>query len=115
TIWLILILRRNIGNIAALAGAALLAISPGAVYLSRYFIHETLLVFFTLGLIVAALRFYETARSRYLMLAAAAAALVFATKETAFISAGVLLVALLSTAIVMRLRMLNVRTELPLH
>ncbi len=107
TIWLILILRRNIGNIAALAGAALLAVSPGAVYLSRYFIHETLLVFFTLGLIVAALRFYETARSRYLMLAAAAAALVFATKETAFISAGVLLVALLSTAIVMRLRRVN--------
>ena len=115
TIWLILILRRNIGNIAALAGAALLAISPGAVYLSRYFIHETLLVFFTLGLIVAALRFYETARSRYLMLAAAAAALVFATKETAFISAGVLLISFFSTAIFMRLRKLNDSKELAVN
>ncbi len=112
TIWLILILRRNIGSIAAPAGAALLAVSPGAVYLSRYFIHETLLVFFTLGFVVAALRFYETARSRYAMLAAAAAALVFATKETAFISAGVLLVALLSTAIIMRSRKLNESTGL---
>src|SRR5438874_7459193 len=115
TIWLVLTLRRRIGTIAALAGAALLAVSPGAVYLSRYFIHETLLVFFMLGLIVAALRFYETARSRYLMLAAAAAALVFATKETAFILAGVLLISFFSTVIFMRLRKLNDSKELAVN
>src|SRR6267378_7515088 len=86
TIWLLLTLRRHIGPIAALASAALLAISPGAVYLSRYFIHETLLVFFTLSVVVATLRFYESVRPSYLLLAAASAALVFATKETAFIS-----------------------------
>lgn len=104
TICLVLTLRRRVGTIAALSGATLLAISPGAVYLSRYFIHEMLLVFFTLGVVIAALRFYESARPVYLMLAAASAALMFATKETAIISAGVLLIALASTAVFAWLR-----------
>jgi len=107
TIWLVLTLRRRIGAIAALAGAALLAISPGSVYLSRYFIHETLLVFFTLSVVVATLKFYESVRPSYLLLAAASAALAFATKETAIISAGVLLIALASTAVLARLRKIH--------
>ena len=56
TVGLVFALRRNLGTIATLSAAGLLAISPGAVYLSRYFIHETLFVFFTLGIVVAALR-----------------------------------------------------------
>src|SRR5947207_15332029 len=104
TIWLVLTLRRRIGTIAALAGATLLAVSPGAVYLSRYFIHETLFVFFMLGLVVAASRFYETARPVYVMLPTAAAALLFATKETAIITAAVLLIALGLTAMLGKLR-----------
>jgi len=95
TIWLVLLLRKRIGTIGALAAAGLIAISPGAVYLSRYFIHETLFVFFTLGLVVATLKFYEQARPRYLILASISAALMFATKETAIISVGVLLIALI--------------------
>jgi uncharacterized protein (TIGR03663 family) len=90
TIWLILSLRRNIGALAALTAAALIAVSPGAVYYSRYFIHETLFVFFTLGIVVATLRFYETGRALYAMLAAGSAAMLFATKETAFVSVGTL-------------------------
>lgn len=104
TIWLVLTLRRRVGTIAALTGAVLLAISPGAIYLSRYFIHEPLVVFFTLAIVVAALRFYESLRPLYLLLAAAAAALLFATKETAIISVGVLLIALASTIVLARLR-----------
>ncbi|MEP6912930.1 MAG: flippase activity-associated protein Agl23, partial [bacterium] len=107
TVWLVLTLRRRIGTIAALAGAALLAISPGAVYLSRYFIHETLLVFFILSVVVASLCFYESMRPSYLLLAAASAALAFATKETAIISAGVLLMALGSTIVMARLRKIH--------
>ena len=57
TVWLVLLLRRHLGWIGSLAAALLLAISPGAVYLSRYFIHEPLFVFFTLGLVVAALKY----------------------------------------------------------
>ena len=95
TVGLIFTLRRNLGTIATLGAALLLAISPGAVYLSRYFIHETLFVFFTLGLVVATLKFYEQARPLYLILASISAALMFATKETAIISVGVLLIALI--------------------
>jgi len=104
TVWLVLTLRRRIGRNSALAAAGLLAVSPGAVYLSRYFIHETLFVFFTLAAVAAAIRFYESARPMYLMLAAAATALLFATKETAMISVGVLLIALASTAMFIKLR-----------
>ncbi|MDQ3135099.1 MAG: TIGR03663 family protein [Acidobacteriota bacterium] len=151
-VWLALSLRRQIGMIGALAAAVLLAVSPGMVFFSRYYIHEMLFVFFTLGLVVAALKFYErqtkplTDDLRKLALAGAAAialvlaalgavywpqffrigtffvglclsvvaamlwtndgarswywlagwialALLFATKETAFISVGVLLIA----------------------
>src|SRR2546423_11584692 len=107
TIWLVLTLRRRIGTIAALAAAALLAISPGSAYLSRYFIHETLLVFFLLSVVVATLGFYESARLSYLVLATAPAALAFATKETTIISAGILLIALASTMVLARLRKIH--------
>ncbi len=97
TIGLVLALRRNVGTIATLAAAGLLAISPGAVYLSRYFIHETLFVFFTLGIVVAVIRYYESSHPVYLLLASVSAALLFATKETAIISVAVLLIALVCT------------------
>ena len=104
TIWLVLLLRRRLGTIGSLTAAALLAISPGAVYLSRYFIHESLFVFFTLGVVVAALRYYEEKHPIYLVLAACSAALLFATKETAIISAAVLLIAFVVTHVYRHLR-----------
>jgi uncharacterized protein (TIGR03663 family) len=97
TVGLILLLRRRLGSIGSLSAAGLLAISPGAVYLSRYTIHETLFVFFTIAIVVAVLRFYEDGHPVYLILASISAALLFATKETAFVSAGVLLLAVAST------------------
>jgi len=97
TVWLVFLLRRQIGSFGTLAAATLIAISPGAVYLSRYFIHETLFVFFTLGLVIAALKYYDERHPLYLILAAISAALLFATKETALISAGVLIIALIVT------------------
>lgn len=103
TIGLIFLLRRRLGTVATLAAGLMLAVSPGAVYLSRYFIHETLFVFFTLGIVVAALRFYDERNPTYLMPVAACAALLFATKETAMISAGVLIIALGSTWLYMSL------------
>ncbi|GAC1446638.1 MAG: hypothetical protein NVSMB56_07230 [Pyrinomonadaceae bacterium] len=93
TVALMFALRRRIGTLGVLTAAALIAVSPGNVYVSRYFIHETMFVFFTLGIVVGVLRFYETTSAIYLLLASASAALLFATKETAFISVGVLLIA----------------------
>ena len=97
TVWLVLTLRRRLGTVGTLCAAALLAASPGAVYLSRYFIHETLFVFFTLGIVVAGLKYYEDGHPVYLVLTSASAALLFATKETAVISVSVLGIALATT------------------
>jgi uncharacterized protein (TIGR03663 family) len=89
-VWLVLSLRRWVGAVAALAAAALVAVSPAFVFYSRYFIHEIPFIFFTLALVVAALRFRDTGSAFDLVLASASAALMFATKETAFISIGTL-------------------------
>ena len=104
TIWLVLLLRKRIGTVGVLSAAALLAVSPGAVYLSRYFIHEPLFVFFTLGIVVAALKYYDSGRASYLILASISAALMVATKETWIINAPVLLIALITTSSYFRLR-----------
>jgi uncharacterized protein (TIGR03663 family) len=104
TIGLVLLLRKRLGTIGALSAAALIAISPGAVYLSRYFIHESLFVFFTLAIVVAALKYYDSGRAVYLILASISAALLVATKETWIINAPVLLIALITTALYFKLR-----------
>ncbi|HEY0729490.1 MAG TPA: flippase activity-associated protein Agl23 [Pyrinomonadaceae bacterium] len=103
TIGLIFTLRRWLGTIATLTAALLLAISPGAVYLSRYFIHETQFVFFTFAIVVSCLYLYEHRNPFCLIPAAASGALLFATKETAFISVGVLIIALAVTFVYLRL------------
>jgi uncharacterized protein (TIGR03663 family) len=104
TVWLALLLRKRIGTVGALSAAALIGISPGAVYFSRYFIHEMLFVFFTAGIVVAILKYYDTARPLYLALAAASAGLMTATKETWIISGPVLLIALITTEVYIWLR-----------
>ncbi|MGQ0761267.1 MAG: flippase activity-associated protein Agl23 [Acidobacteriota bacterium] len=104
TIGLALLLRKRLGAIGALSAATLIAISPGAVYLSRYFIHESLFVFFTLGIIVAAVKYYDTGAGVYLILAAISAALMTATKETWIINGPVLLIALITTNLYFSLR-----------
>jgi uncharacterized protein (TIGR03663 family) len=104
TVWLILCLRWRLGTVASLAGAALLAVSPGAVYMSRYFIHESLFVFFTLAIVYAALKYWDEANPLYLIFVAISAALLFATKETAIISVIVLVIALGSTVVYAWLR-----------
>lgn len=104
TILLALMLRKRLGSIGALSAAGLIAISPGAVYLSRYFIHESLFVFFMLGIIVASLRYFDSGRSLHLILGSICAALLVATKETWIINLPVLLIALVVTAIYFWLR-----------
>jgi uncharacterized protein (TIGR03663 family) len=103
-VWLVFYFRRSIGMFGSLAGALLVAVSPGFVFFSRYFIHEILFVFFTLSLAVTVMRYRETARPLYLMLASASAASLFATKETYIITAAVLMLALLCAHLYMSFR-----------
>lgn len=104
TIGLALMLRSRLGKIGALSAAALIAISPGTVYLSRYFIHESLYVFFTLAVIVAVLKYYDSGETVYAILAAISAGLLVATKETWIINLPVLVIALLSTVVYFMIR-----------
>ncbi|HEY0658775.1 MAG TPA: phospholipid carrier-dependent glycosyltransferase, partial [Pyrinomonadaceae bacterium] len=153
-------LRKYIGTIGSLAAALMLALSPGMVFISRYFIHEIFFVFCSLGVVLGVLFFIEgrkagvfaaawtalllltcllppamnlsgligeqnttlvlilrisffaveavltffimkfllnwnEGRFVYLLLASASLALFFATKETAFITIGTMLIACL--------------------
>ncbi|HET7217684.1 MAG TPA: flippase activity-associated protein Agl23 [Vicinamibacterales bacterium] len=94
------LLKREAGIVAALTAAALLAVSAGAVYFSRYFIHEMLLVCFTFGVVLCSILWWTRGRSVFLYLAAASAGLMFATKETAIISGVVLTAAALGSVVV---------------
>lgn len=164
TVVLVLYLRRYLGKIGSLSAALFLALSPGMVFISRYFIHETFFTFCTLAIVVSIVLFIEReaagplakvwlaillaacfipsglnvaayfsdgnatalwafriaiiivelaliyfvlksllewreGRPIYLLLAAASAALLFATKETAFISIGTMVIATVAARI----------------
>jgi len=99
TVLLVLALQKRIGAIGTLSAAAVLGASPGAVYFSRYFIHETLLVFFTLATVAALARYVEKHEWWTLVFASASIGFLFATKETAIITVGVLTVAAIGTFI----------------
>ena len=102
-VWLLLCLRRQLGTFGALAAAALATVSPGFVFFSRYFIHEILFIFFTLGVIVALLRYPETGRPRYFMLAVTSLAMMGTTKETWVITVAVWAIAIPCTMLWLRM------------
>jgi len=56
-------LKRYIGKIGSLAAALFLALSPGMVYISRYFIHEMFFVFLSLAIVVSVVMFIEKRRA----------------------------------------------------
>jgi uncharacterized protein (TIGR03663 family) len=80
--------RRLAGDAALLAAALALAVGPGFVYFSRTAIHEIHLVLFAALWAAALARFAAAPGVAWAALAAAAAALAFATKETALLTAG---------------------------
>lgn len=55
-------LRRYIGKIGSLFAALFLALSPGMVYISRYFIHEMFFVFLSLAVVAGVVFFIEKRR-----------------------------------------------------
>lgn len=57
------LLRRYIGNIGSLSAALFLALSPGLVFISRYFIHEMFFVFLSFGIVLAIVSFIERRRA----------------------------------------------------
>ncbi len=85
-ILLLLLLADGLGRLATIWAALFMAVSPAMVYYSRYFIHEMLLVFFTLLTIAAGWRYWRTRKSWWAAVAGAGLGLMFATKETFVLS-----------------------------
>ena len=99
TIILIWPLRTHLGSVGVVVAAFCMAISPGLVYFSRDFIHEMAFGCFSMGVVTGAWRFAETKKSHWLLLLSVSAGFLFATKETAIITAVVLLIAIICAAL----------------
>ena len=108
TVGIVLGLRPVLGTLAALVAAGLIAISPGMVYISRYFIHEMLLVAGTIGFVGSVLLYLRTGKPAFVISAAVALALMATTKESWIIELGVLGIAAVAAVIYV-----NVRTGRP--
>jgi uncharacterized protein (TIGR03663 family) len=92
TVLLVAVLAAPLGRWPAFAAAALAATAPPAVYYSRYFIQETLLVTFVLGAFLAARTWWRTGLTRWALVAGACAGFAQSTKASAplFLGAGAL-------------------------
>lgn len=82
---LLLLLAGGLSREASLAAASLAAVSPAMTYYSRFYIQETLLVFFLAGLIAAGWRYARTRSGWWALAAGVSAGLMYATKETSVI------------------------------
>jgi uncharacterized protein (TIGR03663 family) len=71
-----------LGRQATVWAALFIAISPAFVFYSRYFIHETLLVFFAFLTFVAGWKYWRTRRLGWALLAGLGLGFMSATKET---------------------------------
>ena len=81
-IGLLPLLADGLGRSGTLWAALFTATSPAFVFYSRYFIHEMLLVFFTVLALAAGWRYWRSRRLGWVLLAGAALGLMDATKET---------------------------------
>jgi uncharacterized protein (TIGR03663 family) len=82
-----------LGLPAAASAALFTAVSPAMVYYSRYFIHETLLVFFTFGAMLALFGYLRRPSAGRALAAGAMFGLMYATKETWIVAAVCMLLA----------------------
>ena len=84
---LLVLLADGLGRPAVVMAALLAAISPAMVFYSRYYIQETLLVFFMLAALGCGWRYLRTRRLAWILAAGAAVGMMHATKETWILSA----------------------------
>jgi len=82
-------IRDYIGKIAAWIAAFLLAVSPSMVYFSRFAREDIYMACFTLLMVVAVARYVRDRKMRWIVLAAVAFALSYATSEATFLTIAV--------------------------
>jgi len=78
-------LRDYLGKLGAWIASFLLAVSPSMVYFSRFAREDIYFACFTLLLVVATARYVRTRKMRWIVIAAAAFSLAYATKESTFL------------------------------
>ncbi len=87
--------RDHLGDVGLPVAAFAIAVSPALVFFSRYFIHEMMFGFCSLAMAVAAWRYARSKHFGWMILLSVSTAWLFATKETALITAFTMLFALL--------------------
>lgn len=100
TILVLLLLTPALGRAAVFWSSLSLALSPVMVYFSRFYIQETLLVFFLTGLIAFLWRYIMRPSWGWALAAAFSAGMMYATKETSVIAFGAIAPALALALIV---------------
>jgi predicted membrane-bound mannosyltransferase/sugar lactone lactonase YvrE len=78
------LLRKWLGRAGALCASVFLLISPFVLYYSRYIRHDLPTILFALVMAWASWRYIEEKKDRWLLILAAAQALLFASKEVSF-------------------------------
>lgn len=98
-ILLLVLFRDGLGRGATIWSALFLAVSPAMVFYSRYFIHEMLLVFFTLLTLAAGWRYARKPGVFWSVVTGLGLGLMFATKETFVLTLAAMGFALVATRI----------------
>ena len=85
-----LLFRSRLSRLGALFAAILLTVSPAMLYYSRFARNDILMAVWTFGLVICMWRYFDEGRHRYLYISAALLALMFATKESAYMVVGMM-------------------------
>jgi uncharacterized protein (TIGR03663 family) len=104
----------GLGRTPAVCAAVFIALSPAFAFYSRYYIHEMLLVFFTMLAIGAGWRYWWHRRRVWIVLAGLGLGLMHATKETFVITLAAMALALAVNAAWHRWFHVSERAEPPL-
>ena len=97
--------RDYLGRTGSLLAAILLSLSPTLLYFSRFGRNDIIMAFFATALMILMWRFIQEGHRRYLYLASAVLAFMFATKETAYLIVAVFgLISLVLVAVELRSR-----------
>jgi len=86
-----LLLRRWLGSVGVIATSVFLVVSPSLLYYSRFARNDIFVAVWTVLLIAAVWRYRDDGRLRWLVVLGAALSLSFTTKETAYLTAALLL------------------------
>jgi len=88
TLLVLLLFLKSAGRGAVLASGIFLAVSPAAVYYSRFYIQETILVFFIAAFLASVWRYVMNPSWGWAAAAGFCAGMMYATKETSVIALG---------------------------